>query len=479
MTEFSANKSSFPNVPLVVDLDGTLIYTDMLWESVFQLLKAKPWALFSLVVWLFQGKAVLKQRVAAQVEIDVASLPYDEAILTDLKAQREQGRTLILATGSNQKFAEQIAAHLQIFDTVLSSCDQHNLISQKKEQELIKLFGVGGYDYIGNSRTDIPIWNSSQRALSVTSKGFCLTDQRVTEKTGTTRIHWLRALVKAMRPRQWLKNLLVFVPLLAGHVLDVQSLTQALLAFCAFSFAASSAYLLNDALDVADDRRHHEKCKRPIAAGSLPLPHAMLFCGVLFFASLGVAALVSASFLLVLSVYLVATIAYSIYLKRLLMVDVIMLAFLYSIRVFGGGVSTGIELSFWLLSFSFFIFLSLALLKRHSELYNLTRVGKEKARGRGYTTHDRVPVGIMGINAGFVAIVIFMLYFNSENVLRLYRQPYYLLGIVPLIVLWLGRLWVLSFRGEVNEDPIVFVSKDKRGLVVMLLAAILLVCASV
>lgn len=477
MTEFSANKNPSTQRPLVVDLDGTLIYTDMLWESAFQFLKAKPWAVFSLLLWLLRGKAALKQGLATSVEIDVRSLPYDEALIADLRAEKANGRRLILATGSNQKFAEQIAAHLDLFDTVLASCDQHNLISQKKQQALIAMFGEGGYDYIGNSRADIPIWASSQRALSVTRQGFRLPDQRVTEKTGTTRPLWISAFIKAIRPRQWLKNLLVFVPLLAGHVLTFSALTQSLLAFVAFSLAASSAYLLNDALDVADDRRHPEKRHRPIAAGSLPLPHAVVMCGALLLASLGIASVVSAGFVLVLLAYLVATVAYSIYLKRLLMVDVIMLAFLYSIRVFGGGVSSGIELSFWLLSFSFFIFLSLALLKRHSELYNLSRAGKEKARGRGYTTHDRIPVGVMGINAGFVAMLIFMLYFNSENVLRLYSHPQYLLGIVPLIVLWLGRLWVLGFRGEVNEDPIVFVSKDKRGLLIMALALILAVSA--
>lgn len=477
MTEFSASKIPSASLPLVVDLDGTLIYTDMLWESVFQLLKSQPWAVFSLVLWLMQGKAVLKQQLASRVEIDVRSLPYDEVLISDLKVQKSAGRTLILATGSNQKFAEQIAAHLQIFDTVLASCDQHNLISQKKQQALVALYGERGYDYIGNSRADIPIWASSQRALSVTRKGFRLPDQRVTENTGSTRSLWLSAFIKAIRPRQWLKNLLVFVPMLAGHVLTIGALTQSLLAFFAFSLAASSAYLLNDALDVADDRRHPEKRHRPIAAGSLPLPHAIVLCGLLLLASLGIATVVGASFVLVLLAYLVATVAYSVYLKRLLMVDVIMLAFLYSIRVFGGGVANAIDLSFWLLSFSFFVFLSLALLKRHSELYNLSRVGKEKARGRGYTTHDRIPVGVMGINAGFVAMVIFMLYFNSENVMRLYSHPQYLLGIVPLIVLWLGRLWVLGFRGEVNEDPIVFVSKDKRGLLIIALALILAVCA--
>jgi 4-hydroxybenzoate polyprenyltransferase len=287
-----------------------------------------------------------------------------------------------------------------------------------------------------------------------------------------------RALFKALRPRQWLKNMLVFLPMLAAHALDVETLLASLLAFVAFSACASSAYLLNDALDAQDDRVHPTKHKRPIAAGTLPLPLALAASPVLAGAALLLCAVVKPFLLLPLGVYFVTTLAYSFHLKRLLMIDIVTLAILYSLRVLGGSAATEIEPSFWLLAFSFFIFLSLALLKRHSELFNLHREGKEKTRGRGYTTADKTPIGIMGVNAAFVSVLVFMLYFNSQNVLNLYRHPAWLHGILPLLVFWLGRLWTLAFRGQVNEDPVLYVSKDKVSLVVIVLCGLLAVAAA-
>ena len=290
--------------------------------------------------------------------------------------------------------------------------------------------------------------------------------------------NWIFPLLKGMRPRQWLKNLLVFVPMLAAHALDRPTLKQSLMAFIAFSLCASSAYLLNDALDVKDDREHPTKRHRPIASGLLPLGVAYGASLLLALAAIGLAARDGTMLLLSVLVYFVTTVAYSVYLKRLLMIDIVVLAILYSMRILGGSAATGIAPSFWLLAFSFFIFLSLALLKRHSELFNLHRDGKEKTRGRGYTTRDRIPVGIMGVNAGFLSVLIFMLYFNSENVLVHYRQPAYLFAIVPLLVFWLGRLWALSFRGEVNEDPVLYVSHDPVSLAVVALCAGLATMAS-
>ncbi|MYM33742.1 UbiA family prenyltransferase [Duganella sp. FT94W] len=276
-----------------------------------------------------------------------------------------------------------------------------------------------------------------------------------------------RALWRALRPRHWLKNLLVFVPMLAAHALHAGTALQSLLAFAAFCLCASSAYLLNDVLDAADDRHHPVKRHRPVASGALPAPLARLVSGLLALTALAACAYYDALLLLAVAVYFVATVAYSLYLKRLLMVDTVMLALLHTLRVLGGCAVTRIEPSFWLLAFSFFLFLSLALLKRHSELVNLHRAGKDKTAGRGYATADRQPIGMMGMNSAFVSVVIFMLYFNSENVLKLYTHPAWLFGIVPLAMLWLGRLWMLSFRGEVHDDPLLYVSKDPFSLVVI------------
>lgn len=282
-----------------------------------------------------------------------------------------------------------------------------------------------------------------------------------------------RALWTALRPRHWLKNLLVFVPMLAGHAVNSATALQSLVAFAAFCLCASSAYLLNDAIDAADDRHHPVKRHRPIASGALPVRLAMGVSLLLALAALAMCAVFGWLLLAAVAVYFVATVTYSVYLKRLLMVDTVMLALLHTLRVLGGCAATHIEPSFWLLAFSFFLFFSLALLKRHSELFNLRRAGKEKTSGRGYTTADSSPIGIMGINSAFVSVIIFMLYFNSENVLKLYKHPAWLFGIVPLAMFWLGRLWMLSFRGQVNEDPLLYVSKDPVSLTIIAACAAL------
>nr|WP_315255743.1 UbiA family prenyltransferase [uncultured Duganella sp.] len=464
--------------PLVVDLDGTLIYSDMLWEAILQFLKTQFWRFWLLPFWLLQGKVGFKDRMAAAISFDPVTLPYDKVLLAELAEQRKHGRRLVLATGSERRFANRIAEHLGLFDEVLATEEGVNLTSGNKAAALTKLYGAQGYDYIGNARVDIPVWQSARNAYSVTNRPFQLADGRATTKMGSERGAPLRALLKAMRPRQWLKNMLVFVPMLASHALNTTTLVQSLVAFVAFSLCASSAYLLNDALDAHDDRRHPTKCKRPIAAGTLPLPLALFASPLLAFGSLLLCLLFDPLLLLVVLVYFASTLAYSFQLKRMLMVDIVTLALLYTMRILGGAASTHIAPSFWLLAFSFFIFLSLALLKRYSELHNLRRQGKEKTSGRGYSTSDQSPIAMMGVNSGFMSVLIFMLYFNSADVLQRYHTPQLLLGIVPLLVFWLGRLWTLAFRGEVNEDPVLYVSKDPVSLLAIALSGTLAVAAA-
>ena len=467
-----------PARPLIVDLDGTLIHSDLLWESLLLFLKTSLPQLWKLPFWLLRGKAGFKAALADAVTLDASVLPYDAVLVKALTEARRQGRTLILATGAERRFAEQVAAHLQLFDQVLATEDGHNLTSSNKAERLNQLFGAGQYDYIGNAGVDLAVWQHSATAYAVGRRPFRLADGRHTTTVGAHRPAPLRPLIKAMRPRQWLKNMLVFVPMLTGHALTPETLAASLLAFVAFSLCASSAYLLNDALDAGDDRHHPTKRKRPIAAGQLSLPLALCTSAVLGLGSLVLCALLDPVLLLVVAIYFASTLGYSLYLKRLLMVDIVTLALLYTLRILGGGASTGIVPSFWLLAFSFFLFLSLALLKRYSELANLHRQGKEKTSGRGYTTADRTPVAIMGITAGQLSVLIFMLYFNSANVLELYSQPYFLLGVVPLMTFWLGRLWLLSFHGKVNEDPVLYVSKDPVSLVTIALCAALAVAAT-
>ena len=466
-------------LPLIVDLDGTLTYSDLLWEALLLFIRQQFWRLWRLPLWLFKGKAGFKQQLGEQVEVNPATLPYDQVLLRQIARERDGGRRIVLATGAGRRFAEAVAAHIGLFDDVLATGDGVNLTSSNKADALCRLYGARGFDYVGNSRADLAVWAVSRNAYAVTRAPFRLADGRSTTHMGAARVNVALALLKAMRPRQWLKNLLVFVPMLAGHALNLTTLAQSATAFVAFSLCASSAYLLNDALDAHDDRLHPVKRRRPIADGSLPLSVAMLGSPLLAVAALAWCA--SQDWLLagVVLIYFVCTLSYSLLLKRLLMIDIVALAVLYTLRILGGSASTGIEPSFWLLAFSFFIFLSLALLKRYSELFNLHRQGKDKTSGRGYTTADKTPISVMGVNSAFLSVLIFMLYFNSQTVLTMYRHPHFLLGIVPLLVFWLGRLWTLAFRGQVNEDPVLYVSKDKVSLTVLAMCLLLALAATI
>jgi 4-hydroxybenzoate polyprenyltransferase len=417
--------------PLLVMLDGVLVRSGLLWECLLAFLKQDLRRIWMLPLWLLRDRARFARRLYAVAAIDAATLPYDRALLARLAAERASGRRIVLAAGASPPFARRVAAHLGLFDLVLAEAPARP---------------AGAHDY--------DIVDAAHAATG--RRGGAL------------------ALLRALRPRQWLKNLLVFVPMLAGHELGLPALAASAVAFAAFSLCASSAYLLNDSLDAHDDRLHPTKHARPIASGALSIPLALCASLALALAGLGLALLFHPVLAAAAGLYFVSTLAYSTWLKRLMMVDIIALAILYSLRVLGGSAATGIAPSFWLIAFSFFLFLSLALLKRYSELFNLKRAGREKTRGRGYTTADKAAVGIMGINSAFLSVLIVLLYFNSSNVIALYPHRTWLLAILPLLVLWLGRLWILAYRGKVNEDPVLYVSTDRTSLVVF---ALCLACA--
>lgn len=417
--------------PLLVMLDGVLVRSGLLWECLLAFLKQDLRRIWMLPLWLLRDRARFARRLYAAAAIDAATLPYDRALLARLAAERASGRRIVLAAGASPPFARRVAAHLGLFDLVLAEAPDRP---------------AGAHDY--------DIVDAAHAATG--RRGGAL------------------ALLRALRPRQWLKNLLVFVPMLAGHELGLPALAASAVAFAAFSLCASSAYLLNDSLDAHDDRLHPTKHARPIASGALGIPLALCASLALALAGLGLALLFHPVLAAVAGLYFVSTLAYSTWLKRLMMVDIIALAILYSLRVLGGSAATGIAPSFWLIAFSFFLFLSLALLKRYSELFNLKRAGRERTRGRGYTTADKAAVGIMGINSAFLSVLIVLLYFNSSNVIALYPHRTWLLAILPLLVLWLGRLWILAYRGKVNEDPVLYVSTDRTSLVVF---ALCLACA--
>lgn len=457
---------------IVVEMDGALVQSSLLWEAVVIFIKRHGLRAYMLIFWCCLGKEAFKSKLFASVKLDPATLPYDHKLLAFLMAKRAKGQRIILSSKSPANVASAVTAHLDLFSDVL------HMPQENVARQLTQTFGDQAFDYIGQKSTDRAIWKLSRIPYSVNHKQLRLPDGRDIKHVGTFRATWTFPLLKAMRPRQWMKNLLVFMPMTAGHMLTYEAFAQSIVAFIAFSLCASSAYLFNDALDAQDDRAHVTKRSRPIAAGTLPIPIAITFSIVLAAVSLTLCYWSDMLLLLVVVVYFISTVSYSLYLKRLLMVDIVTLAILFSLRIIGGSASTRIEPSFWLLTFSFFLFLSLALLKRHSELFNLHQQGKKNTNGRGYTTADKAPVGMMGVSSAFMSVLIFMLYFNSENVLILYPRPAFLLAIVPLLIFWLGRLWILSFRGEVNEDPVLYVSKDSVSLIVIAMCAALGMMAS-
>jgi 4-hydroxybenzoate polyprenyltransferase len=470
------------NVPLCVDLDGTLIRTDMLWESLVRLLKRNPLHLLSVLFWWTRGRAYLKAQIAARVQVDPATLPFSETFLEYLRAEKARGRRLLLVTASDAAMAEGVARHLPIFDEVLASDGSRNLRGRNKGETLARLFGVRGFDYAGNSRVDLPVWEQSREAvvvnghLDLESKAAKCTTLGPVFKADRHFSNWLRLL----RPHQWLKNLIVFVPLLTSHeIAQVGATANALLAFIAFSLCASGVYVLNDLMDLDSDRRHPTKRLRPLASGAVPIQGGLFLFPVLLAAGFGVGWFLPQSFLLVLCIYVALTVGYSWQLKQVAVMDVLCLAGLYTVRLSGGHEATLIDYSFWLLVFSMFIFLSLALVKRYVELASARVLNRQEISGRGYAPDDSSVVAMLGIANGLMAVLVLALYVNSDQVTLLYRRPAILLLICPLLLYWISRVWLLAHRGKMHEDPIVFALKDIPSYAVGALTLVVLWFATV
>ena len=460
------------NIPLCVDLDGTLIRTDLLWESLLLLLRQNFWALFLVPFWALGGKATLKHQVAKRVTIDVASLPFNKALLDWLFEQKQLGSKIVLATGTNRKLAEEVSEYLGCFDEVLASDEKTNLTDRKKQAALTGKFGHKQFDYVGNSAADISVWEHAQKAIVVNASGrTALAAQKVSQvvrvfpKPASKLKHWLRA----ARVHQWVKNLLVFVPLFTSHQFgEWESIKNTAVLFCAFSFCASVIYIINDLLDLTSDRNHATKSKRPFASGALSIPQGCLLGLGLLFVSIALASFLPLPSRLVLGFYFVLTSMYSIRLKQKLILDVLTLAALYTVRIVAGAVSTDTKLSHWLLAFSLFFFLSLGICKRSSELMNLLKANRTGASGRFYETSDLEPLNICGICSGVLACLILLLYSTSPQATLIYATPSLLLLLCPILFYWLSRVWILTFRGHLKEDPILFAVHDRTSYLVSL-----------
>ncbi|KAF1684818.1 hypothetical protein B1992_14365 [Pseudoxanthomonas broegbernensis] len=447
---------------MCVDLDGTLLHGDMLYETVFALLKRNPLLVCLFPFWLLRGKAYFKAAIASRVSLDVALMSYDGRVLDHLRATQACRR--VLCTASDVRVATAVAEHLGVFDEVLASDGVTNLGGRAKARALVERFGEGGFDYFGNHRFDLHVWRHARRAWVVNgSRSLLDAAARVSEIGGHLPREPVGALVwaKALRLHQWLKNLLVFVPLLAAHqFLDAASALKSTLAFLAFGLCASGVYVLNDLLDLQADRQHPRKRNRAFASGRIPILHGMLIAPLSTVAGFALAWWVAPNFAAVLGVYWLTTVAYSLWLKRVEMLDVMVLAGLYTLRIIGGAVAISVPLSFWLLAFSMFVFLSLAILKRYTELAALAADGRDQASGRGYATTDLPLLQSLGGASGYIAVLVLALYINSPDSVALYARPKFLWLLCPLLLYWVSRAWSVAHRGKMHDDPVVFAVTD-------------------
>lgn len=467
---------------LVVDLDGTLILTDSLHEAVLKLIRVKPIMLLLLPFWLLSGIAYFKSKVAINADLDITTLPYNVSLIAWLKKKKAGKQKIVLCTAANERIAQEIFKHLDIFDDFIASDENTNLKSKNKRKALQKLYGEKGYDYAGNSDADLEVWAGASSAIVVNANKKLLTKvsqiatvSRTFPIDKTNISDWIRA----VRLHQWLKNLLLFIPLLMaqqfGHF---QTLSSLIIAFLSFSLCASSVYIANDLIDLENDRKHPGKKTRPFASAKIPLALGAMAVPILIGGSIVLGAIVGVPFLVVLMLYLLLTVAYTLVLKRLVLVDCITLAALYTIRIVAGANAVSVSLSFWLLAFSVFLFLSLAFVKRYTELTVTAREGESVAHGRGYIGTDASLLQTFGIASGYVSALVIGLYINSESVSALYARPVAIWLIIPTVLFWISWVWLKAARGEMHDDPVVFAFNDTASRLVAGLSIAIFVYAT-
>ncbi|MBL7999277.1 MAG: UbiA family prenyltransferase [Candidatus Kapabacteria bacterium] len=465
---------------LYVDLDNTLLATDVLWESIVLLAKQQPLAFLLLPFWMLKGKVFFKQQIANRVQPDMTTLPVNQPVLDFIHEEKKAGRRVILATASMQTLATKAAAHFDVFDGVIATTDGENMGGRAKLAAMKRMSGEQPFDYIGDRSVDIPIWKECAETLAVNptaslrKKAGGFTKEFHGEKRSP------KVILKALRVYQWVKNLLLFIPMILAHkVGDTEAQIHCVLAFFVFSLSASSVYVLNDVLDVESDRAHPRKSKRPFASGALPLQYAVYLIPLLLLVAFSVSTtLLPPKFTLALVLYLAMTTAYSVYLKQLPIVDVLMLAGLYSFRILAGAQAAEVPVSAWMLAFSLFIFLSLAFIKRYTELLVMRERNQISAKGRGYVVSDIDIIRTLGPISGYMAVLVLALYINSTDVAALYSHPFRLWFVVPLMLYWITRVWFVAHRGEMHDDPIVFALKDKISYILCAIAAVIVYVAT-
>ena len=481
--------------PIFVDLDGTLIASDSLWDSVAIAFRIAPLAalghllcgLWAAVTKGSTGKASLKERFATHFPVDPQELPLRDEIVAFLLEQKKAGRSIVLASAANHRIVKAVAGRLALFDATIGSSATTNCKGQEKLNAIqahLAATGKGGHEfaYVGNARADHHIWDAAAEVLVVSNSGFC---EEVKQRHRPKPVHCfddhakpMSALLRLLRPHQWAKNALLFIPVLASHNLQLATWMQALIGAIAFSLIASATYVINDLLDIQADRLHPRKRARPLASGAIGLPTALFTAALLAAVGLTLAAALSTPFLVAILVYVATTLLYSLWLKRQSIIDVIVLAGLYTLRVLAGGLAAGIAVSNWLLALSIFLFLSLALIKRCAELLDAKETGKLKAAGRGYHIEDIATLRSIGITSGFIAVLVLALYIDRPQVAALYAHPTVLWLTLPIVAGWLMRLWIETARGNMHDDPLVYAFEDRVSQMVGVGLAVVALVAS-
>ncbi|MDA5094031.1 UbiA family prenyltransferase [Aliiroseovarius sp. KMU-50] len=455
--------------PLVLDVDGTFLRTDMLFECFWAGLGRDPWATLRASFSHFTDPAALKTALAEITPLRTDLLPVSEPVRDLANRALEEGREVVLASASHISQVKPLAEHHELSERVLATQGMSNLRGYAKADALVELYGEGGFDYAGNAPVDMAIWKQADVAYVVGDEKSAgeLRDmgKEVRELPGG----WTaKSLIKSFRPHQWVKNILLFLPLIAAHDFSFGTIFLALLGIVSFSAAASSIYLVNDLLDLEADRLHVKKCKRPFASGAVPIQVGMAAFVGLAALALGLAAILAPAFLGVVAFYMLLSLAYSLKLKRMRWVDIAVLASLYTLRVVAGAAATGIYVSGYLLVFIFPVFLALGCVKRLTELTLAT--SDDRLPGRGYGRPDRpdlLNVAGLGVVASLVA---FFLYSFTDQAIELYKTQW-LIWVAELpMAWWMIRMVRLGWYGKQDYDPIVFAMKDKRGIGLMLMS---------
>ena len=455
-----------PSIPLCVKLEGAVLRTGTTAELALALVRRRPSMLFGLLGWLCLGLAEFKARVADEAAFDPAGLPYRWPFLAFLRREGSTGRPIILVTRARSRIAHAIANHLGLFSDIIEidhGDDAPRGVTIAKI--LCARFGSGEFDFAGSGDLDIPVWRTARRSVIVAPSPRLLKNSIWNSQTadilcpddrGTGRY------IDAVRPGRWIKNLLIFIPLLnfAGPI-GPQFVVRAYLAFCAYCLVASAGYVANDLIDLVADRRHITKKKRVLASGRLSITRgAFLFAGLVA-AGFGLALFLSPLLAGWMAVYLALSLSYSLWVKKTLMIDVFVLTALYMHRILTGFILAAVLPTFWQMLFAGFFFLGVAMLARYGELKAARLSGTGKAtRARAYRAGDLDILAGFGLASGYLSAFILALYALTPEANLLFRSPVALWDLCPLLAYWISRVWTNARRGRIPDDPILFALGD-------------------